>query len=75
MQHQAVEMHQLALDPQGGAGIGKMMPFDPCLRTNVRSDHRVAPRSSRVSVAVAPDQRIHERLTIWIHVCILINGS
>lgn len=44
VEDQVFEMHKLAIDPERGAGIGKMRPPDPALPTGeraIRSSRRV----------------------------------
>jgi hypothetical protein len=50
MQHQVLEMHEFAVDPQRGAGVGKMRSFDPALTDRRTGDPLVKPGQGRAGV-------------------------
>ncbi|ANL30115.1 hypothetical protein AMC90_PA00005 (plasmid) [Rhizobium phaseoli] len=56
VQHQVFEMHQLAVDPQRGAGVSKMGSFDPSAPHVGTGNTLVEPRQGAASLGDGQQQ-------------------
>jgi hypothetical protein len=53
VQHQVLELDEFAIDPQRGAGVGKMHAFDPALDHRRAGDALVVPEQMSESTSPA----------------------